>query len=54
MEVAVDGSGCVGHTGSTKGNTEEAVSLKDLDDAAGEEGYRYSNDKFIERPNLVG
>ena len=53
MAVAVDGSGCVGPTGSTNGPTEEAVSLKDIDDAAGVEGCRCSNDKFIERPNLV-
>ena len=53
MAVAVDGSGCVGPTGSTNGPTEEAVALKDIDDAAGVEGCRCSNDKFIERPNLV-
>ena len=40
IAVAVDGSGCVGPTGSTNGPTEEVVSLKDIDDAAGVEGCR--------------
>ena len=29
------------------------MSLKDIDDAVGVEGCRYSNDKLIESPNLV-
>ena len=40
IAVAVDGKGCVGPTGSTNGPTQEAVSLKDIDDAAGVEGCR--------------
>ena len=52
--VAVDGSGCVGPTGSPNRPTEEAVSQKDIDDAAGTEGCRCSNNKFIEILNIVG
>ena len=65
--MGFDGSGCVGPkgfrngpkgfrngpTGSTNGPAEEAMSLKDIDDAAGVEGCCYSNDKLIESPNLV-
>ena len=58
--MGFDGSGCVGPkgfrngpTGSTNGCAEEAMSLKDIDDVAGVEGCRYSNDKLIESPNLV-
>ena len=54
MAVAVDGNGCAGPTGSTNGPTEKAVSLKDIDNVAGVDGCRCSDDKFIERPNLVG
>ena len=59
--MGYDGSGCVvgpkgfrnGPTGSTNGPAEVAMSLKDIDDAAGVEGCHYSNDKLIESPNLV-
>ena len=59
--MGYDGSGCVvgpkgfrnGPTGSTNGPAEEAMSLKDIDDAAGVEGCHYSNEWLIESPNLV-
>ena len=51
--MGFDSSGCVGHKGFTNGPAEEAMSLKDIDDAAGVEGCRYSNDKLIESPNIV-
>ena len=49
--LGFDGSVCVGPKGFTNGSTEEAVSLKDVDDDAGVEGC--CNNKLIERPNLV-
>ena len=49
--MGFDSGDCVRPKDFTNGPTEEAVSLKDIDDAAGVEGCR--NDKLIERPNLV-
>ena len=51
--LGFDGSGCVGYKGFRNGPTEESKSLKDIDDAAGVEGCHCSDDKLIERPNLV-
>ena len=47
IAVAGDGKGLVGPTGSTNGPTQEAVSLKGVDDAAGVESCCRSNDKLI-------
>ena len=54
IAVAVDGNGLVGPTDSTNGPTQEAILLKGVDDAVGVEGCRWSNDKFIKSPSLLG
>ena len=54
IAVAIAGKDFVGPTDSKNEPTQGAVSLKEVDDAAGVEGCHWSNDRFIESPNLLG